>query len=826
MRHIDLSGPWEFRKIGDASWLPATVPGCVHTDLMAAGIIPDPFHADNEEGAAWVAEADWEYRRSFEADAALVAEERVELRCEGLDTLAELSINGVWLGNADNMFRSWTFPLKGIVKEGANELAVRFASPVRYARDRQRELPLRDSGGVLPGAGHIRKSPCHFGWDWGPKLPPVGIWKGIGIRASSHPLLGDVLIRPSLIEGKGFLKVEADLDRDAPSSELKLRLGLLSPKAKAFQIEAAFKEGRAAIEVEVDNPVLWWPNGYPESGKDRPPSLYALELELLEGAERLDTAKARVGFRTIELVRKPDQWGESFFFRVNGKDLFMRGANWIPADAFPSRVGPPELRRLLGAAAEAGMTMLRVWGGGHYPDEAFLDLCDELGILIWQDFMFACGQYPADAAFAASVEREAREHVRRMRHRACLALWCGNNEMEQAWAEWGWNEPSKPLSQALKAGYERIFHALLPSLVAEEDPERPYWPSSASSGGDFDSPNGQARGDCHYWEVWHGRKPFSEYRKQFPRFMSEFGFQSLPPIATIEAFCPPSERNLTSRVMDFHQRSWIGNGLILAQMSEHFRMPKDFPSLVYLSQVLQAEGIRYGVEHWRRNRSRVGGALYWQLNDCWPAASWSSIDCYGRWKALHYAAKRFYAPVLLSVREDGLKAELHVTNELLVCFEGEVRYSLQSLGGKALASGSRRVLVQPLSDALAFELDFSRELAGGAERTHVLVAELWKDGSPLSACAQAFAPSKHLELKKPGLSLEERIEGGELVVELKAKSLARFVELSAPGMDLVFDDNYFDLPAGREKTVKARLPEGFTGPAPGVKARSLYDSFD
>ncbi len=530
----------------------------------------------------------------------------------------------------------------------------------------------------------------------------------------------------------------------------------------------------------------------------------------------------------MELRREPDEWGESFTFVVNGVPIFAKGADWIPADSFPTRISDAFMERLIRDAAAAHMNMLRVWGGGFYEEERFYDLCDRYGLLIWQDFIFACGIYPEDAGFAENVRVEAIENVRRLRHRASLALWCGNNEMEQGWVDWKWNDPNDPAIQSLKAGYDRMFHHLLPDIVAAEDPDRPYWPSSASSGIPFANPNSQQRGDTHYWDVWHGRKPFSAYREQFPRFMSEFGFQALPPYKTIQTYAAPKDQNMTSYIMEHHQRSGSGNGLMVSQMTDTFRMPKDFQSLVYLSMVLQAEGIRYGVEHWRRARERVSGTLIWQLNDCWPVASWSSIDYFGRWKALHYAARKFYAPILLSVEDKGERMGLFVTNDTTTAWTGEVRWSLETLAGKRLDQGIENVsapaLAMHLRPSLGFQRAHQRRKPPPGRFHRRTLEGRGTPGTPGGDFRPQQAPGIGGSADRDNQSPPPVSNS---TIQVKTHSLARFVELELEGADVIFSDNYFDLPAGKPDMVTCPLPEGWTleQARAAVRVRSLYDSY-
>ena len=719
-----LNGDWQFRQAGNDDWLPATVPGGVHTDLLALGKIPDPFVGDNELKVLWVAESDWEYRRTFSVDSALFAQPHVSLVCDGLDTIADVYVNGTWLGHAENMFRRWEWDVKPLLRAGENEVRIFFGSPLRFIAARQAQLPLT-GGGDIPGGPHLRKAPCHFGWDWGPKLPPIGVWKDIRLEGFSSRLT-DVHLRQQHEDGR--VTISADISAQSGydlKAEIMVFLTVTGPGGEKFQAGEKLlylMEGEphfATPSIEIPHPQIWWPNGYGSQ------PLYEVEITLKDGKKVLDHRSYRIGLRTIELRQEPDPWGKEFTFYVNGVRLFAKGADWIPANSLPTRVTESHLETLIKSAADANMNMLRVWGGGYYPEDRFYDLCDRYGILLWQDFMFACGIYPIDADFFENVRVEAVENVRRLRHHASLALWCGNNEMEEGWCDWGWNKPDDPLNQRLKAGYDRMFHQMLPKLLKVEDPDHPYWPSSASANTPFEGANNQVQGDCHYWDVWHGRKPFTAYRTQFPRFMSEFGFQALPPLKTIATYADPADWNMTSYIMEHHQRSGSGNGLMIAQMADTFRMPKDFASLVYLSLILQAEGIRYGVEHWRRNRNRVSGTLIWQLNDCWPVASWASLDYFGRWKALHYAAKRFFAPLLLSVVDDGKTMEVHLTSDLTEPVDARVRWRLETLDGQILQKGEQAVRAMALADTLVGTYDFSTQVTPENRRNVVFVAELW-----------------------------------------------------------------------------------------------------
>ncbi len=826
-----LTDAWMFRQADAEEWLPAEVPGGVHTDLLATGLISDPFAGDNEVRVQWVAESDWEYQTHFTCSPELFSEEHIYLVCDGLDTLATVSLNGQVLGHTDNMFRQYRWDVKSNLRSpdssgspGRNDLLIKFDSPVKYVQEKQAGLPLLGVSQAIPGGPYIRKAPCQFGWDWGPKLPPIGIWKDIRLEGYSTAHLDEVHLRQDHKTGQVTVeaRVRAERWNKVP---LTASIHITAPNGQILEQEQAVSSGGEAVfSVQIPDPQLWWPNGYGEQ------PLYQVEVSLHSGntpaSQPLDRRSYQIGLRTIEVRQEEDRHGRSFVFVVNGVPIFAKGSNWIPADSFPTRITRKHLEGLIRSAVETHQNMLRVWGGGFYETELFYDLCDRYGILVWQEFIFSCSIYPLqDPKFLENVHAEVQQNIHRLRHRTSLALWCGNNEMEMGWVTWGWDRQDL---QELKDAYDRFFHHTLLAWCAAEDPDHAYWPSSPSSNVPFQDPNGQRQGDTHYWDVWHKREPFTAYRGQIPRFMSEFGFQSLPPLATIHAYAQEADFNITSYIMEQHQKHSSGNALIISQMLDNFLMPKDFASLVYLSEVLQAEGIRYGVEHWRRHRDIVAGILYWQLNDCWPVASWSSLDYFGRWKALHYATRRFFAPLMLSI-EDGPQSQgLYVTNDFLEDQNGTVRWSLESQAGSVVLSGQDRVLAAQQATTFLRSLDFSDRLDHDSRRELVFVAELCQGDERLALQVATFVPTKHLKLKDPQVAAKMHEDQGRLVIELAARSLARLVEVSLEGADVIFTDNYFDLPAGRTVVVSCPLPAGWTlaQARSALKLQSVYDTYN
>ena len=808
MKQLSLNGAWTLIIPGSAfPETAATVPGSVYHDLLKAGLIPDPFYRNNEDEALKIMEYDFVYSRTFAVSADLLNSDRVLLRCHGLDTLAAVELNGQTAGKADNMHRIWEFDVKTLLHEGENTIRISFASPTKYIREAYQKKPLEGSSDAMRGFPYLRKAHCMFGWDWGPHLPDAGIWRDIELIGADTAMLRDVSVLQDHEGGRVRLNVVSRTEK-LSEGETGITVTVTAPDGQTFTAEDA------NCSLTIDNPQLWWPAGY----GDQP--LYDVEVTLSGPEGVLDTWKKRIGLRTMTIRREKDCWGESFCHSVNGLDVFAMGADYIPEDNLLPRVTPERTRHLLEDARAANMNTIRVWGGGYYPDDWFYDICDELGLLVWQDFMFACAAYDLSEDFENSVRAEFRDNIRRLRHHASLALWCGNNEIESFVPYGFWHGDKK-----LVADYIKLYEYILPKMVKEEDPQTFYWPSSPSSGGSFDEPQDENRGDCHYWDVWHGLKPFTDYRNHLFRYASEFGFQSFPCMATIESFTLPEDRNLFSFIMEKHQRNASANGKIAEYLSQTYLYPSSFDAFVYASQLLQAQAMQYGVEHWRRNRGRCMGTLVWQLNDCWPVTSWASIDYYGRWKALHYYEKRFFAPVLISCAEEGTLTQntnvntepfplkktvkLNVSNETRNEFRGTVHWSLRNPEAAVLREGSFPVKVSALSATWLEELDFCDQDTYGSYVAYSLEDET---GQTIGSGTVLFCAPKHFRFTDPGL--EAHREGDEIVVT--AQAYARSVEIRCDP-DTVLEDNYFDLNSG---TRRIRVLRGEPGE---ISVRSVYD---
>jgi beta-mannosidase len=823
---LSLNGAWQLYKEGQDDAIPATVPGCVHTDLLAQKMIPDPYYRDNELSVLWVGETDWTYRRSFEVPAEFLASERMMLRCKGLDTIAHVRLNGRELGYADNMFREWTYDVKGILREGTNEIEVAFTAPMKYVRDKNASSRYLPAWGVghhkLDSGGWIRKEPCNFGWDWGPELATSGIWQDIEILAYSTARLKEVQVLQDHSQS-GSVTLTVNVAAETLASEPTVATVTLSLAGNVVATKAVrLDSGSGADTLTVTDPQLWWPNGMGEQ------PLYDLKIELKNSAgEPLDTVSKRIGLRALELVREPDEFGESFYFAANGVPFFAKGANWIPDDVFASRMTRERYRVSLQDAVDANMNMLRVWGGGLYELDMFYDLCDEMGLCVWQDFIFACATYPTfDPDWVANVRVEAEQNVSRIRHHASLALWCGNNEMEQGLVGEEWTDHCMSWED-----YKPLYDVMLPEIVGRLDPQTAYWPSSPHTPcGDRRDFNNPDCGDAHLWSVWHGRMPFEWYRTCQHRFNSEFGFQSFPEPRTTYTYTRPGDRNITSAVMEHHQRSAIGNTTIMSYMCDWFRLPSSFEQTLWLSQILQGMAIKYAVEHWRRAMPRGMGTLYWQLNDCWPVASWSSVDSLGRWKALNYMARKFYAPLLVSGLEDPDKGtvEIHITSDLREQVPGIVTWRLTNVRGDTLTTGALPLDILPGGNMLATTLDLSNELTGSGPRELMLWLDLKAQGKVVSTNFVSFARPKHMALEQPVLrAAVTDLRDGTFKVTVEAEKPALWAWIALSHADARYSDNFVHVVPGRPVDIvvtpeQAMTPEQLEGQ---LELRSLFDTF-
>jgi beta-mannosidase len=821
-----LEAKWEFRAASDTDraqmkqWHPAQVPGVVQTDLLRDGLIPDPFYQDNDTRLQWIGLTDWEYRTTFDADAATLAHDHVDLVFEGLDTYADVYVNDQVVLHSDNMFRRWRVQAKTLLKSGPNTLRVVFHSPIESMIPKMKALPY-----ILPSvtshntgneeniatAPYTRKAPYQYGWDWGPRYVTEGIWKPIRLEAWDALRIENLHVQQQRVT-KEFAALTADFDIEASRStaaSIEVNYAELSgasgapipPVRQSVQLEPG--ANRIRIPIHIANPKLWYPLGV--GAQDR----YRFAAQVRVGRNIAADASLKTGLRSIELRREVTGPNTSFTFVVNGIPIFAKGADVIPFDSFPNRVTPEIHRQILEAAHDAHMNMVREWGGGYYESDDFYDICDELGIMVWQEFIFGGDMVPGGRNFQDNVKQEAIEQVERLRDHPSIVLWCGNNEIETGWVHWDdrkiFKESVSPADrEKVWQDYVMLFHGILSGVVGRYAAPVPYWASSPSANFE-DLPDSQNNGDMHYWQVWHALAPIEMYTQQFPRFMSEYGFQSFPEMRTIRTFAQPGDMDIHSATMQDHQKNHGGNERILSYMLRWYPEPKDFPSFVYLSQVLQAEAIKVGAEHLRRQRPNTMGSLYWQLNDCWPVASWASIDYYGRWKALQYYARRFYDDVIVSPFAHDGKVDVYVVSDKLQPLSGQVRTRLLDFSGKLLSEKTQDVQVPAQSSAVYVTLDEKELLANADPKKSFLVFDLAVGGVQLSRNLTFFDTMHNVDLPT-SVHIDTSLEdlNGVYTVTLRSPVLARSVYLSFGDLDVQTLDNYFDLLPGEPVTVKLK----------------------
>ncbi|WP_059042120.1 beta-mannosidase [Paenibacillus rubinfantis] len=837
---------WSFKACDETEWKPARVPGTVHTDLFRNGLIPNPFDGTNEHDLQWIDRKDWEYETSFELDEAWFALPRLELVFDGLDTYADVTVNGVHVLSADNMFRVWRIDVKPLLQQGTNKMVVRFRSPIAEDLPKLEELgydlPAPNDQSELGGLGDrrvsvfARKAPYHYGWDWGPRFVTSGIWREVRLEGWCGPVIRDLSIRQDRVNASvAELTAVAEVET-AERWEGQLRV---TNGEQTWERSVVLEPGTQAVEVPavISEPKLWWCRGLGE------PAMYNFRAELVAngGQAPLAEASVRTGLRDIKLVRETDAAGASFRFELNGVPVFAKGANHIPNDSFLTEVTDERYRHEIASAAESGMNMLRVWGGGIYEQDVFYELCDEYGILVWQDFMFACSMYPGDPKFLDNVTHEAEDNIKRLRNHPCIALWCGNNEIDSAWAHyledkgWGWKQSyTTEQREKLWADYEAVFHEILPKAVERLANGVAYWPSSPLrrlTGDEFQHANERSgEGDIHYWGVWHAVEPFDNYNLRVGRFMSEYGFQSFPELKSVLTYAPESELALESDIMLAHQKNGRGNQLIKEYMDLYLPTPKDFKSFLYMSQVLQAEAIRTAIEAHRRNKPYCMGTLYWQMNDCWPVASWAGMDYYGRWKALQYTVRRSFREVMLAIYEpESGPISVSVVSDLQHPVEAQLRLSLYDFQGTLLKE--QTLEVRAAADSVVEAVVFARAewLEGRDPRQVVLHAILEIEGQAVDSKPYYFASAKELSLPTANITVQEEAGSGGSRYTLVSDALARQVWISAEE-EGIFSDNYFDLIPGIPVTVEFRRRGGessvepFVAGNPGkLTVRSMID---
>ncbi len=790
MKNIEIS-KWTYVGF-DGERIPCTTPASMYSVLLSEGKIKDPFYRTQENEVQPLSYEDIGFETCFETDEELLENEHIILRFEGLDTLCDIYLNGRKLAYVENMHRTFEFDVKDRLILGKNEIKLYFYSPLNAMKEAQNRHYLETDGNCFNGAAHIRKAFYMMGWDWGPCLPDMGIWKPVYIVAYNDARLTDVFARQIHKDGKVTLNIsyEAQGCREG----VYVRYTLKDPDGNILDTENSDIDGFASIKI--DNPKIWWPNGYGEH------PLYTLQAELLKNGEVIDEKSIRIGLRTLTVSTAADGWGREFCFVVNGKKIFSMGANYVPEDNILARLSPARTEKLLRQCIKANFNTVRVWGGGFYPFDYFYDLCDELGLIVWQDFMFACMNVRMIPSFEENIRAEFNDNIRRLRHHASLGLLCGNNEMELFVAGGGrWGS-----SAQVKDDYIYLYERILPDICKKLIPDTFYWQSSPSSGGGFVNPNDQNRGDAHYWSVWHSRAPMSDYRNQNFRFCSEFGFESLPNKETVENFSLPCDRNLFSPVMNHHQKCKGANGTIMYYISEYYLYPENFDATLYASQVMQAYAMRYAIEHFRSIRGRCMGATYWQLNDCWPVASWSSVDGCAREKALHHAARRFFAPVLLSVRDDGTKGTFNISNETLNDFKGKVVLTLSDRDFNVICEEVHDVNIPALTASSFLYRDYADKVNGKERKTYLIYTLKGENGDIISSATMLFVRPKFFAFKKPDIRANVIGDGDIKEIHIKSDTFASSVRIDFKNPEIEADVQYFDLNTKEEVVIPVNAP--------------------
>lgn len=777
-------------------------PCSLYSVLLENDLIEDLFYGLNEGKVRDLCEYPCTFSATFQVES---KQPFMELVFEGLDTLCDIYLNEEKLASVKNMHRSYVYAVQEQLRVGTNTIRLEFASPIAYFRKMEALRHVYTNLDSIQGAAQLRKALYMSGWDWGPQLPDMGIWKPVWLRSYDTDRLEDFEIRQKHENGKVTLSIDAQTHCQNPACTMNAIVD-----GKRYPLE----NGRG--EIVIENPRLWWPNGYGEH------PLYTVEVELCCGGQVVDRQTKRIGLRTLTISRKPDKDGEEFCFVVNGVKIFAMGANYVPQDNILSRITKEKTEKLIQSCLDANFNCLRVWGGAYYPEEFFFDLCDENGIILWQDFMVACCNIYLSPEFKENFLSECEQQLRRFRHRACLGLICGNNEMECAILYWSDDDGNLVCDGPLvKEHYLEFYENLLPEMCSRVAPDVFYWPSSPSNGGNFDNPTDPSRGDQHFWDVWNGDKPFTEYRKHKFRFCSEFGFESYPSMKTIRTFAEEKDMDLYSDVIKNHQKCRFGTRNTAFYIDANYPQPTNFPSLVYTSQVLQADAIKYGVEYFRRIRGYCMGSLYWQLNDCWPAASWSGLDYYGRYKALHYAAKKFYAPVACALFRENDHITVNIANETMERVSGTVKTYLCRNDFTVLAQQELNYTVEPLS---SLDIGAVAENAITAPEECYFYADLFDaEGKFLMRQTLLFVPPKDFAWAEPGVRVEISDCDGGVEIAVSANAFAKYVEIDFSDADVVLSDNYVDVTGPAPVMLHAKTDLTAAQLAKQLQVQSVYN---
>jgi beta-mannosidase len=817
-KRVELKDNWTLQMEGDSQVYKVKIPGTVQTDLLVNSKVPQPFYRTNEVKYQWIDKKNWIYKTQFVIDSANFHSSKIFLNFKGLDTYAEVKLNDKKILDADNFFRSWRIEVKESLRVGKNNLTIHFKSPVHIGLEKLKKhgypLPAVNDQSEVGGLGDkrisifTRKAPYHYGWDWGPRFVTIGIWRPVFLEFIDNAEITDVFFNQDNINSNlAELSVFVDVSSSKPG-DYYIVISDPETEEKYINKKVSINGNQQIFEfnIKIKNPELWWPNGYGSQ------HLYNFKVDLLEDGNTLHSENYSIGLREIKVVREEDVHGKSFYFKVNGLPIFAKGANYIPNDVFLPRVSSEKYEHIIKSAFDANMNMIRVWGGGIYENELFYDLCDKYGLLVWQDFMYACSMYPGDEQFINNAKLEAIENVKKLRNRACLALWCGNNEIDLAWCHWdencgwGWKELyNDDQKKQIWKSYDTLFHKVLPDIVGEYSPNTFYWPSSPIADWGKPSSYSEKSGDMHYWGVWHGGEPFEKFEDVIPRFMSEYGFQSFPEFNTINEFTLPQDWDIYSEVMLAHQRSAIGNQKIKEYMEHYYKVPNDFKDFIYVGQLLQAYGIGKAIDFHRANKPFCMGTLYWQLNDCWPGASWSSIDYFGNWKALHYIVKEVFEPTRAVVLQKGNLLEVCILNDDIKVENGVLQLEIFDFLGQNLYQSQQSVQFRFDSSTMVTNINLSELPDKIDPKKSFLIAKLFVKDNLVSENIHYFVLPKDLELPPSSIQHEIIENSDSYQVVLKSKNLEKDVAISIPEVSAIYSDNYFDLLPGQSRTIHVQL---------------------
>ena len=822
---LNLDSGWEFREKDSTAWLSATVPGCVHQDLLDHGLIPDPFYGENEKQVQWVERRDWTYRTQFQLSARQLARDGASLEFDGLDTYADIYLNGALLGKTDNMFVGYQFDVRPLLRPGCNQLMIVFHSPVTtcepQADTQGFSYPADNDHATKRVSVYSRKAPYSFGWDWGIRLATSGVWRPARLVMFDHLRIADSHIQQESLSADTAKMSQTVTLSNPTAARVEATVTsdwYLGGKLVASQSASKATDMRKVCFVlrpQIVRPQLWWPNGWGAQ------VLYDVVTSVRVGDSLVAQKRQRIGLRELRVVAEPDSVGQCLYIKVNGKPMFAKGANYIPDDALLPRIGRDRYRQIIADAKAANMNLLRVWGGGIYEDDAFYEAADEAGILIWQDFMFACTTYPSDTTFLRRVREEAAYNIRRLRNHASLALWAGNNEIYEGMRYWGWREKYTDAQwQEMERGYDKLFRQLLPAWVRSYDRGRFYMHSSPLEA-NWGRPQSWSVGDSHNWGTWYGQKRFESLDEEIPRFMSEYGFQSFPEMKTIRTFAQPSDYALESSVMTAHQKATIGNALIKKAMGWYYRVPSKFEDLVYMSSVLQADCIGRGMEAHRRHRPYCMGTLYWQMNDAWPVVSWSGIDYYGNWKALHYQARRSYANVIISPVHEGESLNLWVCSDSLDDIKGaRLALRLMDFNGKTIKEKTIEGDIAANTSAVAATERYA-DWASQPRTTFLLLSLDDAHKRPVARKVYYFSYAKDQDLPAANVRMRTQCGEGRCTVTVSSPQLVRSLFIETPWQGARYSDNFFDLLPGETRRVVITNDDIHKGDTPQITLHSV-----